>query len=196
MGFSLLPPSLSRSDIGHFIPFYFSSFFLIYSVPVFIDKYLARHFNKLLFLIKFTSLILITSFIIFELKNTSLSNSCSNFNVDNPKSIFVGNAQYDRFTLNFPLLYLNYSYLKPATKYISDEPGLQNTCAIGDEIINDLVSAPKPTIFFINKTLITDKNNKVLYSNCGKIEEYIINHTKIIGQCILSDYNLDVRLSK
>jgi hypothetical protein len=94
------------------------------------------------------------------------------------------------------LLYLNYFYLKPATKYISDEPGLQNTCSIQNEIISDINKAPKPTIFFINKTFIPDKNNKNVYSNCGKIEEFLDAHTKIIGQCNVSEYNLDVRISK
>jgi hypothetical protein len=90
-----------------------------------------------------------------------LINTCADLKIERKlKSIFVGNVTYDSFVLNFPLLYLNYLYLKPATKYISDEPGLQNTCSIQNEIISDINEAPKPTIFFINKTFITDKNNK------------------------------------
>jgi hypothetical protein len=197
VGLSLLPPTFSRSDVGHFIPFYFSSFFLIYSLPSFVDKYLAKYSDNLLFIIKLLSLFVIAFFYITVLNNQPLKNSCANLVFKSkPKSIFVGNSQYDRFNINFPLLYLNYSHLKPATKYISDEPGLQNSCAIQDEIINDINLAPKPTIFFINNTLLTDKNNSVSYVNCKKIEEYLISNTKIIGKCNLSDYNLDIRISE
>lgn len=197
MGLSLIPPTFSRSDLSHFIPFYFSSFFLLFSLPYFIDEYLTKHFDKLVLLIKSLSIILVTCFLIVEMKAPLLVNTCANLNFENkPKSIFVGNAQYDSFFINFPLLYLNYFYLKPATKYISDEPGLQNECSIQDEIISDISKAPKPTIFFINKTLLIDKNNKNTYTNCKKTEEYIATNTKIIGQCNLSEYNLDIRLSR
>ena len=197
MGLSLIPPTFSRSDIGHFIPFYFSSFFLLYSLPYFIDEYLTKYFDKLVLLIKSLSIILVTCFLAVEMKAPLLVNTCAKLKFDDkPKSIFVGNAQYDSFFINFPLLYLNYLYLKPATKYISDEPGLQNECSIQDEIITDFSKAPKPTIFFINKTLLIDKNNKNTYSNCKKIEEYIASSTKIIGRCNVSENNLDIRISK
>ena len=197
MGLSLIPPTFSRSDLGHFIPFYFSSFFLLYSLPYFIDEYLTKYFDKLVLLIKSLSIILVTCFLAVEMKAPLLVNTCANLKFDEkPKSIFVGNAQYDSFFINFPLLYLNYLYLKPASKYISDEPGLQNECSIQDEIITDFSKAPKPTIFFINKTLLIDKNNKNTYSNCKKIEEYIASSTKIIGRCNVSENNLDIRISK
>lgn len=197
MGLCLIPPTLGRSDVGHFIPFYCSSFFLFYSLPAFLDNYLTKNLDRLVIFIKSISIILIVFFVGMESRAPVLINTCADLKIERkPKSIFVGNVTYDSFVLNFPLLYLNYLYLKPATKYISDEPGLQNTCSIQNEIISDINKAPKPTIFFINKTFITDKNNKNVYSNCGKIEEFLDAHTKIIGQCNVSEYNLDVRISK
>jgi hypothetical protein len=197
VGLSMFPPTIFRSDVGHFIQFYLSSFFLIFCLPDFVEKILTKNHVRLFNFIKPTSIIVVSLFIIIELKAPLLKNTCANLNLEHKaKSIFVGNTQYDNFSVNFPLLYLNYLHLKPATKYIADDPGNQNSCSVGNEIINDFIAAPKPTIFFLNRTLLIDKNNKNSYNNCRKIEEYIASHTKIIGQCDLSDYNIEVRLSK
>ena len=39
LGISLFIPTLSRSDVGHFLPFYISSLFLIYSLPSFFSRF-------------------------------------------------------------------------------------------------------------------------------------------------------------
>jgi hypothetical protein len=194
-GLSLIPPTFGRTDVGHFIPFYLSSFFLIVSLPPFFNNFLTKYFKMILSITKFISIFLIVFFIVMELRIPLLENTCGMFkNEVNPKSIFVGNSQYDNFFVNFPLLYLSFSDLKPATKYINDEPGLQNTCQIQDEILNDFNLAPRPVIFFLNKNLLIDKNNKNTYVNCGKLEEYFAKNTKILGYCSLSKNTIEVRV--
>ncbi len=197
VGLSLIPPTFGRSDVGHFIPFYFSSFFLIYSLPSSTEKYFNKNSDVILVSLKSLTIAILFCFLYYEFSAPRLKDTCSRFHFEsNAKSIFVGNAQYDNFFVNFPFLYLNYIHLKPATKFITDEPGLQNTCLIQDQIIEDINLAPKPTIFFINTSLILDKYNRNTYKSCRKIEEYIAVNSELIGQCRLSDYNLDVRVSR
>ena len=124
-----------------------------------------------------------------------IKNTCNSFNnIKNAyKSIFVGNSQYDNFNINYPYLYLQNLNLKPATKYISDEPGIQNDCARAEEIIRDIDAAPKPTIFYLNKTILKDKNNTNQYQNCGLLEKYFSTKTKVIGYCEVNQSEIEVR---
>jgi len=193
---SLIPPTFFISDIGHFTAFYLSSFFLIFSFPEFITKNLYSYINKYAFFSKFIFFSFLLLFLVSELNAPKITNTCSNiFFEEKPKSIFVGNSQYDNFYVNFPLIYLNYLHLKPATKYIAEDPGIQNSCLFGNEIINDINLAPKPTIFLLNESLLNVYNNRPL-SNCRKIENYISSHTKLINHCKISDFNIAVRISE
>ena len=195
LGLSLFIPSLSRSDVGHFLPFYVSSLFLIYSLPGFISSFYLKNKNLILYL---NGIFCISVLLIFSLltNKNQIKNTCNSFNKKNEyQSIFVGNSQYDNFNINYPYLYLENLNLKPATKYISDEPGIQNTCARAKEIMRDLDAAPKPTIFYLNKTILKDKNNINQYQNCGLLEKYFFTKTKIIGYCEVNQSEIEVRTS-
>tara|TARA_B110001469_G_scaffold126651_1_gene144898 strand:- start:2881 stop:4332 length:1452 start_codon:yes stop_codon:yes gene_type:complete len=193
LGLTLFIPSLSRSDVGHFLPFYVSSLFLIYSLPIFVSSFYLK--NKK-FILYFNGIFCITVLIFSLLTNKShIKNTCNSFNnIKNAyKSIFVGNSQYDNFNINYPYLYLQNLNLKPATKFISDEPGIQNDCARAEEIIRDIDAAPKPTIFYLNKTILKDKNNTNQYQNCGLLEKYFSTKTKVIGYCEVNQSEIEVR---
>jgi hypothetical protein len=196
LGLSLFIPSLSRSDVGHFLPFYVSSLFLIYSLPTFFSRIYLKSKKLVLSMngIFCFSMIFIFSFLITQ---SQVENTCNSFNdlKNDYKSIFVGNSQYDDFNINYPYLYLQNINLKPASKYISDEPGIQNNCERAQEIIKDLDMAPKPSIFYLNKSKLIDKNNVNQYHNCGLLEQYFSDKTKVIGYCEINQSQIEVRMS-
>ena len=196
LGISLFIPTLSRSDVGHFLPFYISSLFLIYSLPSFFSRFYLKS-KKLILSINGIFCFFIIFIFSFLITQSQVENTCNSFNdlKYGYKSIFVGNSQYDDFNINYPYLYLQNINLKPATKYISDEPGIQNNCDRAQEIIKDLDMAPKPSIFYLNKSILIDKNNVNQYKNCGLLEQYFSEKTKTIGHCEINQSEIEVRIS-
>ena len=198
VGLSFLPYTYSRPDLAHFLPFYLTT--LLFSI--FICANLGsininyKVINKCVFIL---IAIATVSFATFSIRSHQPLNTCI---VDSgklgfkPKSIFVGNSNYADFVINLPILYLTNINLKPASKFISDEPGLQNTCRIQKQIINDLVKSSQPTIFYLNKTHLEDKNNTNTFTSCGLLEEYFRVNTTSVGECKLSSNLLDIRVSK
>lgn len=112
------------------------------------------------------------------------------------KSIFVGRDQYDHYIFNTAALYLARPDLQPATPYISDEPGLQNSCLYGERIGQQLLGASKPMLSFIEQgEQPAEPNATRNMRSCGKIEEVV--HTMpydLIGTCEAYDQVFDVRL--
>jgi hypothetical protein len=49
-------------------------------------------------------------------------------------------------------------------RFISDEPGVQNTCDYGAQIVGEIVSAPRPLIAFLDKEpMIVEPNRTKNY---------------------------------
>jgi len=55
--------------------------------------------------------------------------------------------------------------------------------------------APKPSIFYLNKSILIDKNNVNQYKNCGLLEQYFSEKTKVIGYCEINQSQIEVRTS-
>ncbi len=88
------------------------------------------------------------------------------------RSLFVGQVSYQRFIVNWPILYLARADLPPATPFISDEPGVQNTCAYGAQIAANLAKAPRPTVAFLDtEPMDPEPNLTRTMQNCGRIED-------------------------
>ena len=55
--------------------------------------------------------------------------------------------------------------------------------------------APKPSIFYLNKSILIDKNNVNQHNNCGLLEQYFSEKTKTIGHCEINQSQIEVRMS-
>lgn len=189
-----LPYALGRSGNNHFIPLWFG---LTLSYLVFHSIYI----KKQIFLI-----VVIFSLIPFF---TLYKNSISTFKpevsrletninktIDDCKSksisleassLFVGRLSYDSFSYNSynnVMLYLTRSSIKPATQYISDEPGLQSSCIYGKIIAGELESSNKPMLAFLQIKSEIAEDTPTLNNSCGHIESYL-NSGKhsLVGFC-------------
>lgn len=112
------------------------------------------------------------------------------------KSIFVGRYDYTRFIINTPMLYFTRPDLPPATPSISDEPGLQNSCEYGEQIAENLHSAPKPMIAFLETSLQNSEPNATASMvSCGSIEAFLASQSsRLIGTCESYGTPFDVRV--
>jgi hypothetical protein len=120
-----------------------------------------------------------------------LTASCTDLIPSDARSLYVGQASYERFLVNLPVLYLMRPNLRPATPFISDEPGVQNTCEFGSRIAGDLQRAPRPLVLALDAKLWrTEANLTGTMKSCGKIEAAIASMpTKVLGTCqVVDDY--------
>jgi hypothetical protein len=101
------------------------------------------------------------------------------------RSLFVGRTDYSFYYYNHAMLYLINPTVPPATRYISDEPGLQNTCEDGSRIQRDLENAPKPLLAFIDTRSQKRSPNAYMHmKSCKKIEQWLSRRpSRSFGTC-------------
>lgn len=118
-----------------------------------------------------------------------LTARCTELFPHDARSIFVGQLSYHRFIVNAPVFYVLRADLRPATPFISDEPGLQNSCAFGSRIAADLLRAPRPLILALDTGPWDPEPNLTRsMTSCGKIEAAIAAMpTTIVGTCRVAD---------
>jgi hypothetical protein len=126
-----------------------------------------------------------------------LTARCTDLFPSDARSLFVGQSSYKRFIVNFPIVYLMRSDLRPATPFISDEPGIQNSCAFGSRIAADLVHAPRPLVLVLDtKPWPPEKNLTRTMKSCGKIEGTIAAMPAIkLGTCRMADRSFQVMVA-
>ncbi|MFI5205550.1 MAG: hypothetical protein ACHQVK_01280, partial [Candidatus Paceibacterales bacterium] len=115
---------------------------------------------------------------------------------DTYKSIFVGRLSYNIYIVSEAALYLINPKVKPATVFIIDIPGIQNTAEYGSRIADQLESAPKPMLAFLEIGDNIPETNQTRYMKSeGKIE-YFLSHNKhlVIATCAADERNFEVRL--
>lgn len=112
------------------------------------------------------------------------------------QSFFVGREQYNKYIYNTAALYLTRQDLKPASPYISDEPGLQNSCTYGERIRQDLLAAKKPLLVFIELgEQPAEPNATRTMRSCGAIEGYIrVAPHDSLGFCKSYGQTFDIRV--
>ncbi len=196
-GLVMLPYCIARPDYAHLIPFYISSIFLVLfflsSVKSNLYKRINIFINEYGFLVGVLLTIILFSFVTWQLSKPII-NTCSI--KGNYKTIFVGNKNYSEFVINAPLIYLNNLNLKPASRFISEDPGVQDTCKYSNLIVDELNRAEKPTIYFINTVSKKEIYNSNKLQSCGLIERYINQNTTIIDSCKVGEYEFEVRSRK
>ena len=110
----------------------------------------------------------------------------------------MGRSKYTNYIINYAYIYLINPKIKPATEYISDEPGLQNNFYDGKRIADELKTAEKPMLVFLDNHHQWKEPNKSLnMSSYGNIETWLSkNKFKEIGICSVQDRNFEVRIYK
>jgi hypothetical protein len=200
---SLIPYVLGRSGINHFIPlwFYLVCVAAIYNSITIKSKIIM--ISLIILFLPFVTLyknninILIPMFnrLGDQIKSSIEDCRTSSINVK-PKTIFVGRKSYTDYIYNNAILYFIYPNAKPATTYISDEPGLQNSCKYGSIIAKQLSHAKKPMIAYLETTKHpSEPNLSSSLVSCGNIEEYLSNTTYTrLGNCHLDKSSYEIRL--
>jgi hypothetical protein len=203
MPFSTFHYALGRSDHWHFIPFLFltlGSITLFYSIT---------GLKRLVFIAVIT--IYFTFPHVFSEMSDVLDSKVDirddiSKNLDNCKqaiqgkenyqSMFVGRENYDRFIFNNAALYLINPKVKPASSFISDEPGLQNSCHYGQVISQQLKNSKKPMLVFLEKGLHNPEPNKTQeMHSCGKIEKFLATaEYEKIGNCNAYNQDYEIRI--
>jgi glycosyltransferase involved in cell wall biosynthesis len=122
-------------------------------------------------------------------KTRELTAGCTDLFPTDARSLFVGQVSYERFLANLPVLYLSRPDLRPATPFISDEPGVQNSCALGSRIAADLTRARRPLVVVLDtKPWNPEDNLTRVMTSCGKIEAAIATLPAVeLGTCRVHD---------
>jgi hypothetical protein len=109
------------------------------------------------------------------------------------RSIFVGRLSYNKYEINSANLYLINTNVPPATTFIFEDPGLQDSCYYGQIIATQLKMAPKPILSFLelgDQPSVPQKAN-----SCLKIEGFLQkNAFKFVGTCHANGQKYLIRL--
>jgi hypothetical protein len=118
---------------------------------------------------------------------TRLTAGCTALIPADTKSLFVGEASYQRYLMNMPILYLANPNVRPATSFISDEPGVQNTCLYGGRVSEDIHRAPRPTAVALDYSgWEMEPNLSAHMRSCGRIEAELSSRSvETIGACVM-----------
>jgi hypothetical protein len=203
---SMLPYALGRADLTHQMPI----FCLAVLMLLHIFKHTADKNNTLVITAATSFLLFIPvltyttglpdgidegpkAMAIYQRQCASLAKKAGDY-----KSVFVGRASYKHFIASNASLYLIDPSKPPATPFISDEPGLQNSCKYGGEIAGQLSGAPKPMLAFLELSpQFREDNLTERMSTCGKIERFLASaHYEDLGRCNCHGYVYAVLLYK
>ena len=203
MPVAIIPYSMGRADSIHAFPLLITTFFslillsvtekravplLVVFVVYFVVNYNIFNYKPFTFLQKSATYIDVVD---QSLKDCRLATRDLKYN-----SLFVGRTDYSQYIYSHVMLYLLNPTVKPATKYISDEPGLQNNCEDGELVANDLTNAKKPMLSFLEtQPQPTEKNMSENMVSCGYIEKWLVsNRYKRIGTCKHFGKEFEIRL--
>lgn len=183
----LLPYATGRADWPHAIPL-FSVIVLVFIFASIHMRSWMKYGITCLILIFLTKLLLPNTaehVSAFQVVQKNIRECASLVQTFPAKTIFIGRNQYTQFSYNTAALYLTRKDLRPATAYVSDEPGLQNSCVYGSRIVEQLKTASKPMVSFIEVGVQPkEPNASANMKSCNKIEEYLrVAPHKNIGEC-------------
>lgn len=201
---SFLPYALGRSDWAHFIPMLYVLGLVWLIKEVLRGGYsFARSVVVLVLFLPLVGWILTNpgflkpSSQLGEKSIQAQNNDCKTVVDDiNPSTVFVGRLTYERYLYNITSLYLIYPDVKPATRFITEEPGVQSSCKYGEMVVEDLKNAEKPIVAFLEEGVHPPENVEMLsMTSCRKIEDYLENASfEEIGECVSYGLRFKIRL--
>lgn len=186
IGLHLLPYTFSRPDLSHIVPFFLTSIFFI---ALLFNKEIKYRLRNMPILVLIAGI----SVSLLYLNKIDINENTCKFD-DTYKSIFVGNDSKSNNAINHPYIYLINSHIKPATRYITDEPGYQNNPNVCKTIISDLEKAQKPLLLIMSTNNTHNFSSSELFSYCENLNSYI-ESTKVFGKCTIDKNNYKLRVS-
>lgn len=101
------------------------------------------------------------------------------------KSIFIGRHSYAEMGINIMALHFLNISLRPASRFVYELAGVQNTCYYGAQIARELKEANKPMVAFIYTKSPGDQSEIPLkVQSCMHIENYLTSSKyQIVGTC-------------
>ena len=110
----------------------------------------------------------------------------------NYNSIWVGRLDYNLpAKVRAPILYLVDISKKPATKYISDEAGLQINCRYATKIVEDFNKAERPILMFLEREI----HGNFPKISCGIIEKWLSDNSyQDVGSCKIENGIYEIRI--
>ncbi len=201
--FPVLIYSLGRSDLGHTFPLFFTLLLIILLINLSNKRIIPIVFLSLIYMFLYFNIFKNTFYFLpntvyINKVNSDLTSCKLLIKNKNYKTIFVGRSLYTNYIINYAYLYLINPKIKPASQYISDEPGLQNNCYDGEKIAQELKIAKKPMLVFLdNYPQWKEPNNSSNMNSCGNIENWVNkNKFERIGICSVQDRKFEVRIYK
>jgi hypothetical protein len=209
---SVVPYALGRSDYAHFVPLCF----LVIAVCLVTGFITKSRLTQLICIIMVVGLFLpltdklspvydslIATDHLFDLGNNefnknlkNLTEDCTHFIPDQTKSIFIGRDNYQHFIINPIALYLARTDIRPATPFVTEDPGIQNTCDMGQRIADDIRRAAKPMIAFLASDYQWREPNATRFmTSCGRIEKVLADMpSQTLGTCSIGSHPMRVAL--
>ncbi len=111
------------------------------------------------------------------------------------RALLVGQASYASYLTNIPLFHLARPDLRPAGRFLSDEPGLQSACRWGADIATHLAAAPRPLLALLDTApQPAEPNATATMQSCGAIETALaaMPH-RVLGHCPFAGRKLELR---
>ena len=123
-----------------------------------------------------------------------LTTECSSLIPTDSQSLFVGQKSYKGYVTNIPLLYVAKPDLRPATRFISDEPGVQNTCRYGSRVASELQRAPRPMAVVLDESPWSlEPNLSAKMASCGRIESELASELPApLGTCTIGARSFEI----
>lgn len=188
---AFVPYAAGRSDFGHFLPLLLAATLVGILISHKLNKRLYIILSIMCFLPVGPWFIKNTDFLTLHPKTveTELDNQLAEckkvINKVAARSIFVGRKSYNKYRFNIAALYLASPDTHPASRFISDEPGLQSDCEYGEEIVGELKHAPRPMLVLADQSEQSPENSFMRkMKSCGKIETYLSDIPSIsLGTC-------------
>lgn len=200
---SLMMYAVGHADWMHGFPLWSATYATLALAPV--------SFNSRIILVFATALFLSASMILTTRPSwdklqpgraiTSLARELADcrsasLRLPHPGSIFVARADYSHYIYSTSALYLVRPSVPPATAFVSDEPGIQNSSRYGQRIVSNLQSATRPLLVFVAVTpQHREKNRTESMTSNGTIERYLHEHPfSLQGTCVAYNKHFEIRV--
>ncbi len=203
MPVGILPYAIGRADSIHAFPLLTSTFFSVLIFAIIEKRAMPLLLTMVLYFALHQNLFVYNPFRFLEQSPTYIDavdytlRDCRQATQNlRYTSLFVGRTNYSEYVYSHVMLYLMNPKVKPATKYISDEPGLQNTCEDGEVVAQELTVAKKPMLSLLEfKPQQTEANLSSSMVSCGYIEKWLTSTKyKRIGTCTHFGNEFEIRL--
>lgn len=185
---ALLPYAFSRHDISHFAPYILLMWLALCSKRFYVKNNIK--INTTISVSAIASCCILVPIYFMHSLNIVDCSSLDSLD-DSYHSVFVGAGLDTSDFYNYPVLYTKLLSLKPATKYITLEPGLTNSCDVQENIVKDILNSTPPTLVFINSENFSNQSNSLCKIN---VDSYVRANSDLISICRINGNIIEAKV--